>query len=948
MVSASGLTAVNSFKNSLGAMLLASLMAAGGAAFAASGPTVADKGQMALHSCDHAQFRLGGVLGDRIDANNTQWLLCAPQANPGMLEMFRVRDRQPAPQIVPWAGEFAGKYLISAIQALRLSDDPALRRQVASVVQELIATQAEDGYLGPFPKASRLKGNWDLWGHYHVMQGLMMWHGTTGDAAALAACRRAGDLICTTFLDAPLRVADAGSPEMNMAVIHGLGHLYRLTGEPRYLRMMREIEKDWEGTGDYLRSGLSGVEFFQSPRPRWESLHDLQGLMELHRITGDARYRQAFEHHWRSIVRWDRHNTGGFSSGEQASGNPYSPLAIETCCTVAWMALTVDMLRLTGDPRCADELELSTLNGAVGAQHPSGRWWTYNTPMDGTREASAHTIVFQSRAGTPELNCCSVNAPRTLGMLSEWAVMTDDAGLVVNYYGPGTFHGRLKDGPGASIRWETDYPRTGAVIVHIDPDRAATFRMNFRVPAWSAHTRISLNRGTSEEAQPGRYFAISRRWAKGDTVKLEFDMGLRFVTGDREAAGKVSLYRGPLLLAYDQRHNPFDEAEIPPVDLKRLGEARERAPEAGEGIAAILKPWVLVDLPTANAKPLRLCDFASAGAAGTHYRSWLVAQDCPPPPVVTRLPRDGAIIPAGPTLFRWTGPNHPNEQVSEYRLVIGSTPDFIAPALEMSGIRSNYIVLGSEIMKMQLMVQATYYWKVIAVNSHGKMESVQPPARFTVDPALPAVPVVIPQAGPDGLLVRADLRGTAEPAFGRLVSGAHFRPAAGVNGTAGQAVRLDGKTQKLAYGIEEFPGEDYTVAVWVRILELPSGHIGQVFSAWCAGMDDPLRLCVDGGKLFARIEAGQSYATPGAAIKPDRWYHLAAVKAKDKLTLYVDGKPGPAATVPLFLQSRSAEVALGGNPRFTGNEHLAADFANFSFFARALSEAEIAAAAKVE
>ena len=98
---------------------------------------------------------------------------------------------------------------------------------------------------------------------------------------------------------------------------------------------------------------------------------------------------------------------------------------------------------------------------------PSGRWWTYNTPMDGFRESSAHTIVFQARAGTPELNCCSVNAPRTLGMLSEWAVMTDAAGLVVNYYGPGSFQGALQDGTRVGVRWETDYPRSGAVTLRI-------------------------------------------------------------------------------------------------------------------------------------------------------------------------------------------------------------------------------------------------------------------------------------------------------------------------------------------------------------------------------------------------------------------------------------------------------------------------------------------------
>ena len=113
------------------------------------------------------------------------------------------------------------------------------------------------------------------------------------------------------------------------------------------------------------------------------------------------KYRRAFEHIWWSIVKLDRHNNGGFSSGEQAQGNPYHKGAIETCCTIAWTALSVEMLRLTGNPVVADELELSTLNSVLGLHSRSGRWVTYNTPMDGTRLASAHDIVFQARAGSP-------------------------------------------------------------------------------------------------------------------------------------------------------------------------------------------------------------------------------------------------------------------------------------------------------------------------------------------------------------------------------------------------------------------------------------------------------------------------------------------------------------------------------------------------------------------
>ena len=550
---------------------------------------VPDRGALKFHSVPGARFRFTGAVGERIEANKDHWLLRAPQANPGMIEMFRVRDRQPVPQLVPWAGEFAGKYLISAIQALRLNDDPRLGLQVSNVVAAFIATQAEDGYLGPFPKDARLLKNWDLWGHYHAIYALVLWHEHTQDPAALDAARKAADLVCRTYLDTNRRVFDAGDPEMNMAILTGLAMLHRVTGEPRYLRMAREVEKDWERAGDYLRAGLDGREYFQSPRPRWESLHDLQGLLELWRITGETKYREAFIHHWRSIRRWDRRNTGGFSSGEQATGNPYAPSAIETCCTVAWMALTIDYLQLTGNPQAADDLELATLSGGIGAQHPSGSWWTYNTPMDGVRQASAHSIVFQARAGTPELNCCSVNGPRALGMLSEWAVMSTAGGPVVNEYLPGTVTLPHADS-NISLRLDRDYPLTNSQRVVIVTPGDTEWTMRLRIPAWSAQTVIKANfEGVPIRAVAGSYLEIRRRWKIRDEITLEFDFGLRAVAGANEAAGKVSIYRGPLLLAYDQARNTFDEEQIPALNLARLNEARVLSVIASS--AADLRRW---------------------------------------------------------------------------------------------------------------------------------------------------------------------------------------------------------------------------------------------------------------------------------------------------------------------------------------------------------------------
>ena len=153
-------------------------------ALSATEPTP-HKGTDVLRSMPESKWHFGGVVAPRLAANMDQWLLRAPEANPALLEMFRLRDRQPVPKLTPWAGEFAGKYLISCVQALRLSERADLREHTARFVAELIGTQADDGYLGPFPKGARLRGAWDLWGHYHVMQGLLLWHDYSGDAAAL-------------------------------------------------------------------------------------------------------------------------------------------------------------------------------------------------------------------------------------------------------------------------------------------------------------------------------------------------------------------------------------------------------------------------------------------------------------------------------------------------------------------------------------------------------------------------------------------------------------------------------------------------------------------------------------------------------------------------------------------------------------------------------------------
>lgn len=569
------------------------------------------------------KMTLKGAMGERFDANLEQWLVTAPYANPGMLQMY-ARRNDPHQIKMKWYGEFTGKYLTSAALCYTMQPDERLKRAIDYVVAELAKVQDTDGYLGVWPDEKKLTGiargghgkTWDAWSHYHNMLGLYYCYLLMGNEQAKDVLLKAADCLYNHFY-VQKNIIDEDKDGTDAAIGHIFALLYQLTNDKRHLDMVHLTLSTFETEqgGDYYRAGLENKPFYQMKRRRWECLHAIETIREYARISGLEAYEKSFANIWRGVQQYDRHNTGGFSSGEAACGNPYDTRAIETCCTIAWMALSVDMLEMTNDSRIADELELSTWNGFLGAQHPSGRFSTYNTPMMGDKKASADDIVFQAIAGSSELNCCSVNAPRGFGMLSQWGMYVDDNVLTVNYYGASETTLRTPAGKEVVVEQTGGYPFGGDINLKIKTKGLETLRL--RIPEWSKQTKVVRNGKAIDGVECGKYLDLTD--LKGtESITINFDMTPHFWYGESNLAGRVSVYSGPVLLTLDQR---FDGAAyqsdiaIDPATLKLEA--------AAPGDTLYPQPYLVVKATDAEGNAVTLCDFASAGQTGTLYTTWL-------------------------------------------------------------------------------------------------------------------------------------------------------------------------------------------------------------------------------------------------------------------------------------------------------------------------------------
>ena len=604
------------------------------------------KGEIKVNTLQNrlTNMHLDGAVGKILTANETNWLHAVLIDDPGLFDGFEDPEDDSVFRTM-WHGEFPGKLLTGIAQTYLLNNDPETKRVGDAFADKLRSVQKPDGYLGPWKADVRYEadaaqgswGKWDTWGQYHCIYGLYRWYQVTGNRAAFDTAKRALDNIYDHFIAGGISLAAQNWAECNLAVGHAFALFYEETGDNRYLSAAKRIvDHDWNDNYPdfyskttlccgWLNAALEGKAYFESGQPRWEGLYALETLAALYRITGEENYLQALNELWRGMCENDRHNTGSFGTGEGATGDPYGA-GSETCNTVAWMAFSTEYLKISRDPRVADELELSFFNAALGSLLAGERDFTYMNDSNGRREPARTVLEGHSYIGARDMSCCQANGNRGISQIAEWAVLSDDRDVYLNYYGDCALETVLQDGNRAIISQRTDYPQNGTINIKVNTDRPVELTIHFRIPSWSEHTVLTLN-GEQVNVVPGTYCAVDRVWSVDDEVVLALDMSPHFWIAGAGQPAKLSVYHGPVLLAFRAVNGITQNTRFD------LDDIREMTCQDGEGL-------VNFGVNSKNGKHVIFTDYYTAGKNGEPYISWINCKSgtAPVPPGKSTLP----------------------------------------------------------------------------------------------------------------------------------------------------------------------------------------------------------------------------------------------------------------------------------------------------------------------
>lgn len=489
------------------------------------------------------------------------------------------------------------KWMEAAAYTYAVTKDESLNRLLDEIIKVIAKAQREDGYIHtPVIIAQRNGTSQQEWNdqlHFetynmgHLMTTACAHYKATGKATLLNVAVQAAEYLKRVCDEKPKELAGVTiCPSHYMGIID----IYRATHDSTFLDLAQrliDIRSLTENGTDQNQDRIPFREQTEAVGHTVRANYLYAGITDVFLENGDQTLLPALRSIWEDVVFRKMYITGstgalydgaspdgskdhsGIQLVHQAYGRPYQLPNVtaynETCATIGNALWNWRMLRMSGDSRFADVLELALYNGILSGISLEGKDYFYTNPLRVDSELPFPLRWSRERQPYFGSFCCPPNIVRIIAGISQYAYGISDNAVWVNLYGANRLETAFTNGQPIALKQSTNYPWDGTIQIEIESAETNNFEIKLRIPKWANGASISMNEKPITEAIiPGTYCSIQRTWKQNDVIEINFPMRVMLMEAHplvEELRNQIAIKRGPIVYCLESNEIP-NEAKI--------------------------------------------------------------------------------------------------------------------------------------------------------------------------------------------------------------------------------------------------------------------------------------------------------------------------------------------------------------------------------------------------
>ena len=458
-------------------------------------------------------------------------------------------------------GHFLGHWLSAAAALVAQNNDRELRAKLECVIDGLERCRKLNGgrWIGSIPEKyfEKLEKNEYVWSPQYTLHKTLLglWHSAlyAKSEKALEILSNAADWYTDWTADMARKNPHAVYSGEEGGMLEVWAGLYKLTHDERYLTLAERYSHPYiftklENGGDPLSNCHANA-----------SIPWAHGAAGMYEITGEKRWLRLVKLFWKCAVT-DRE---AFCTGGQNSGEFWIPPRklgafigerTQEFCTVYNMVRLADYLfRFTGESAYLDYIEKNLYNGFLAQQNKYTGMPAYFLPMKagGVKKWGSRTHDFW---------CCHGTCVQAHTIYPALCWYEDDGRLYVSQYINCEY--RRSDNVTVTQNVDMKYYNDGATFDEHDDSRMnrwyiklsvrakspESFTLMLRVPAWASGAPvISVNGEEYSAPAENGFIAITRTWGD-DSINVYFPAALTASTLP-DMPQLTAFAEGPVVLA---------------------------------------------------------------------------------------------------------------------------------------------------------------------------------------------------------------------------------------------------------------------------------------------------------------------------------------------------------------------------------------------------------------